>query len=142
MGFKFTGYNYRVSSTLPHFAMPPQARAAKTPVLGSCGLVGPCPQSGRTHSLAGSRGPCGLTAPSKASCPTRIMGWESEFSRVHFGNNPEAESEQSRLQTGAHSQVSLMPFYSQLDDRFKREAGRTWRSESMKTAFLGLLLPE
>lgn len=35
-----------------------------------------------------------------------------------------------------------MPFYSQSDDRLKREAGRTWRSKSMKTAFLGLLLPE
>lgn len=70
------------------------------------------------------------------------MGWESEFSRVHLGNNPEAESERSRLQAGAHSQVNLMPFYSQRDDRLKREAGRTWRSKSMKTAFPGSLLPE
>ena len=142
MGFKFTGYNYRVSGTLPHFAMPPQARAAKTPVPGSCGLVGPCPQSGRAHSLAGSRGPRGLTAPSEASCLTKITGWESEFSRVHLGNNPQAESERSRLQTGAYSQVNWMPFYSQLDGRLKRKAGRTWRSKSMKTAFLGSLLPE
>lgn len=108
--------------------------APNLPVPGSCRPL----LTARQGSFPGRQpGPCGMTAPNRASCSTGI----TQGGKLGSVGCPKAGAERSRLQAGVHSQVNLMPIYSQLDDGLQCKDGRTWRRKSMKTASPGLLLP-